>query len=1115
MLLRTKKTLIGVLVLLCAMLIAAIGALFIAPETKAAHAEAGDFILTNDTDTFSFATIEEAFQKANTLAGTSVITMNADATVSSSLEINNYKRVELDLNGCVLAGNAADGNRETVINTKTNSTFTLKDSKPTEAHTVKTADGKDITVYGGVITGNKTTAAGGAIMISGTFTMNGGNIVGNTGGSAGGVDIIDGSAKMTMTAGSIVGNAATVNRNSGAGIYNSYGSLTLSGAVKIKDNYNVTTGKKSNVYLADYKTITVSGALKDADGNLAEIGVTLKSNHSGTFTSRYGTNNKENNAVISPETYFTSDENGIFSLIGSEVKLSARYYWDIDESGKLTITANAADVSDTTKSFSSNALFRYTADSTPPWHDNKASIKTAEVKSGVAPLYTSYWFYQCSSLSYIDLTGLDTSKLITVGGMFHGCSSLSGSFGINGTSVKLGERFNMQNVTSTEAMFQLCGLKEIDFTGVNVGKNGSTLSMSNMFSGCYSLNSVNFSSFNAKITSIGSAFYNCGRLSSVDLSPLDCSQVSYVGGMFYDCGLLNEIKAPSAIGNTAIPLPTKYNQTVNFWDGEKDITEITSANAGKTLKRHDKCTGGTATCVAKAVCDICGQEYGELAAHRYGAPTCDWNEHSCTVTLTCRTCEHIKSETVAGKKVTIQPTCTAEGYDVWTAKFENIAFPNQTTTDNIQPALGHDYKQREWIYNTENNTAAISFDCYFCNEYFGDKQATLKQERITLAPNCNRVGSKNCTFEYILKEGEYRADRQEPKTYVNTVDDVEIPKNPNAHDFSGAYQKDETQHWHVCKNGCTQTDIKTSHIASEWIVDTPAQIGIAGSKHKECTVCGYTTETEEIPAIAPEHRHTFATEWTKDEKGHWHAATCEHISQKSGFATHTAGEWIVDTPAQIGVAGSKHKECTVCGYSLETAEIPALVAELQEENKVIVTTPEGFTPDIELVVTEIAQENYGAYETIADTVNGEINLVYDVTLKSDGVTIQPDGTLTIKLRIPENLRDKDFKIFHLHESEATDMEYTVDGNYAVVNTDKLSEFIFVGEKTAVTPAPNDGNGLSAGAIAGITIAAIIAVLLAVYIALYFTLYRKGVLKGKAFDMIYVPMNAIFNKKTQE
>ena len=116
------------------------------------------------------------------------------------------------------------------------------------------------------------------------------------------------------------------------------------------------------------------------------------------------------------------------------------------------------------------------------------------------------------------------------------------------------------------------------------------------------------------------------------------------------------------------------------------------------------------------------------------------------------------------------------------------------------------------------------------------------------------------------------------------------------------------------------------------------------------------------------------------------------------------------------------------------------------ENMVVVTLPEGFTPDMELVVTKVDKDGYANYKEIAQTVNGEIRFVYDVSLKSNGVNVQPDGALTIRLRIPENLKGKTFKLFHLHGDIATETEYTVDGNYAVVTTDKLSEFIFVGEK---------------------------------------------------------------------
>ena len=64
------------------------------------------------------------------------------------------------------------------------------------------------------------------------------------------------------------------------------------------------------------------------------------------------------------------------------------------------------------------------------------------------------------------------------------------------------------------------------------------------------------------------------------------------------------------------------------------------------------------------------------------------------------------------------------------------------------------------------------------------------------------------------------------------------------------------------------------------------------------------------------------TKWVEDETGHWHGATCS-CADKVQFAEHIASDWIIDKEAKVGVKGEKHKECTVCGRVLETAEIPA------------------------------------------------------------------------------------------------------------------------------------------------------------------------------------------------
>ncbi len=138
------------------------------------------------------------------------------------------------------------------------------------------------------------------------------------------------------------------------------------------------------------------------------------------------------------------------------------------------------------------------------------------------------------------------------------------------------------------------------------------------------------------------------------------------------------------------------------------------------------------------------------------------------------------------------------------------------------------------------------------------------------------------------------------------------------------WKSDNTDHWKECTVvgcGVIIEDSKAAHTAGEWIIDTPATATTSGSKHKECTVCGYTMATETIPATGGgEHTHSYGSEWKNDADNHWHECSC---GDKKDTAAHTAGEWIIDTPATATTSGSKHKECTVCGYTMATETIPA------------------------------------------------------------------------------------------------------------------------------------------------------------------------------------------------
>ena len=141
----------------------------------------------------------------------------------------------------------------------------------------------------------------------------------------------------------------------------------------------------------------------------------------------------------------------------------------------------------------------------------------------------------------------------------------------------------------------------------------------------------------------------------------------------------------------------------------------------------------------------------------------------------------------------------------------------------------------------------------------------------------------------------------------------------HTHTYGTEWKSDAYKHWHECSCGAKSEE--AAHTASDWITDTPATATTSGSKHKECTVCGYTMATETIPATGGgEHTHSYGSEWKNDADNHWHECSC---GDKKDTAAHTAGEWIIDTPATATTSGTKHKECTVCGYTMTTETIPA------------------------------------------------------------------------------------------------------------------------------------------------------------------------------------------------
>lgn len=186
------------------------------------------------------------------------------------------------------------------------------------------------------------------------------------------------------------------------------------------------------------------------------------------------------------------------------------------------------------------------------------------------------------------------------------------------------------------------------------------------------------------------------------------------------------------------------------------------------------CTGGTATCSAKAVCEVCGGEYGEkdsnnhdLEQHEAKAPTC--TEKGWSAYETCSRCDHTTYAELPALNHDLKqyaakaPTCTEIG---WNA-YETCSRCDYTTYAEL-PILGHDY-QAVTVDPTCEADGYTIFTCSRCKDsYTADPTDQLGHQFGAWSPNgtgsqsasclrdgCAHTGSTDCRkFTFRTAEGE-------------------------------------------------------------------------------------------------------------------------------------------------------------------------------------------------------------------------------------------------------------------------------------------------------------------------------------------------------------------------
>ena len=351
-----------------------------------------------------------------------------------------------------------------------------------------------------------------------------------------------------------------------------------------------------------------------------------------------------------------------------------------------------------------------------------------------------------------------------------------------------------------------------------------------------------------------------------------------------------------------------------------------------TASETDSCSGGTATCVERAVCKACKAVYGELGAHVFSDEwTIDRYQHwhVCTVCRAketerlnhfdqdddhlCDTCGYQITDHTFGTDWSMDETSHWHACSMCGAKSDEAVHTDankdhacdvcgKTISNHVDTDKDHvcDYCEKTISNHEDENKDHI---CDYCEKTISNHVDANKDH---VCDYCEKTisnhvdANKDHICDYCEKTISNHVDANKDhvcdyceKTISNHVD----ANNDHRCDFCERLitnHADENRD-HIC-DICEK--VISNHTGGEATCTAKAL----------CELCG-KAYGEKDPA-----NHTGENRWTADDKTHEREWTCCGVVTVETEA-HTFGKWVTTVKPTSHKKGEKERTCEVCGYT--------------------------------------------------------------------------------------------------------------------------------------------------------------------------------------------------------